>query len=67
VVLKIYDVVGREITTLINGNMPAGRYTKTWDASSFPSGVYFYRINMKQSDGNEGGNFISTKKLMLVK
>jgi hypothetical protein len=57
--LKIFDIRGREIATLINEDLPAGLYTKKWDANSFSSGVYFYRI--------KAGNFIATKKLVLVK
>jgi hypothetical protein len=55
----IYDILGREITTLINETRPAGRYEIKWNASRFSSGVYFYRI--------QAGNFVQTKKLMLLK
>ncbi|MDR3627381.1 MAG: T9SS type A sorting domain-containing protein, partial [Ignavibacteriaceae bacterium] len=57
--LKVFDIRGREIATLINEDLPAGLYTKEWNANSFSSGVYFYRI--------KAGNFIATKKLVLVK
>jgi hypothetical protein len=67
VIIKIFDVIGREVATLVNENLAAGRYTKTWIASSFPSGVYFYRINAKQSGDDKGAVFMSTKKLLLVK
>ncbi len=59
VVLKIYDVLGAEVTTLINQNMRPGRYTAEWNAGNFASGVYIYRM---EADG-----FSSSKKLMLVK
>lgn len=59
VTLKVIDVVGREVTTIVNEDLPPGVYSKTWDASSVPSGVYFYRIM--------AGNFTETKKLLLVK
>jgi len=57
--IMIYDILGREITTLINETRPAGRYEIKWNASRFSSGVYFYRI--------QAGNFVQTKKLLLVK
>ena len=57
--LKIYDILGVEITTLINEVKPAGIYKINFDASSLPSGVYFYKLN--------SGNFTETKKMMLLK
>jgi hypothetical protein len=57
--LKIYDLNGRMIKTLLNGDLNSGYYSIDFDASSLPSGVYYYRI--------ESGNFISTKKLILLK
>jgi len=59
VVLKIYDVLGSEIVTLVNEVKPTGTYEITWYAEQLPSGVYFYRI---QTD-----NFIETKKMVLIK
>ena len=43
--LKIYDVLGREIETLVNKRQPAGKYSVKFDASGLPSGVYIYRLN----------------------
>jgi phosphatidylserine/phosphatidylglycerophosphate/cardiolipin synthase-like enzyme/DNA/RNA endonuclease YhcR with UshA esterase domain len=57
--LSIFDVLGREVTTLVDEIKPAGTYTITWDASRYASGMYFYRL---QSD-----NFVATKKLVLIK
>jgi hypothetical protein len=59
VVLKVYDILGREITTLINQYQVVGNYTVNFDASKLASGVYFYRI--------ESGAFQSVKKMMLLK
>jgi hypothetical protein len=67
VVLKIYDIIGREITTLVHGDFSAGRYIRTWNASSFSSGVYFYRIDARETIGNRDGKYTSTRKLLLVK
>ena len=59
VTLKIYDVLGKEVKTLVNENKPAGVYEVTWDASSNSSGVYFYKIT--------AGNFTETKRMLLIK
>jgi hypothetical protein len=59
VTLKIFDVLGKEITTLINENLNAGSYSIDWNAYQYPSGVYFYRL---QTD-----NFTDTKRMLLVK
>lgn len=59
VTLKVYDVLGREVRTLVNGRQAAGDHSVTFDVSNLPSGVYFYRI--------VAGNFVDTKKLMVVK
>jgi hypothetical protein len=59
VTLKVFDLLGREVATLVNGMRPAGVYTIRWDASSLPSGVYFYRLQI--SDRSE------TRKLVLTK
>jgi hypothetical protein len=57
--LKIYDVLGNEITTLIDEYKPAGRYEIEFNASSLPSGVYFYQL--------KAGDYIDTKKMILLK
>lgn len=67
VLIKIFDVIGREVTTIVNENLAAGRYTKTWNASSFPSGVYFYKIDARQIGNGQGSMFTTTKKLLLIK
>jgi probable HAF family extracellular repeat protein len=57
--LKIFNVLGREVATLVNGIKVPGVYSATWDASREPSGVYFYRL--------QAGLFSETKKLLLLK
>lgn len=57
--LKVYDVLGREMATLVNERQNAGYYNVTFNAENLPSGVYFYRIN--------AGNFSAVKKLVVVK
>ncbi|MCP5063000.1 MAG: T9SS type A sorting domain-containing protein [Ignavibacteriae bacterium] len=59
VTLKVYNVIGQEVLSLVNANQNAGQYQVKFDASQLSSGIYIYRI---QSD-----NFISSKKMMLLK
>jgi hypothetical protein len=59
VTLKVFDVRGREIQTLINEQQNAGHYSVQFNASNLPSGVYFYKI--------EAGTNHDTKKLLLFK
>jgi len=58
-VLKIFDILGREVATLVNEELNSGSYNITLDASEFASGVYFYRL--------QAGEFIETKKLVLMR
>ncbi len=57
--LKIYDVLGNEVATLVNDEKPAGMYEVEFDASQLSSGVYFYRIITD--------SFIQTKKMILIR
>jgi hypothetical protein len=59
VTVRVYDLLGREVATLVNEQKPAGVYTARWDATHFASGVYFYRL--------QAGAFSDTKKLLLLK
>ena len=59
VTLKVFDVTGREVASLINDNLNVGTYEFDFNASKLNSGIYFYRIN---ADG-----FTATKKMMLIK
>ena len=59
VTLKIYDILGREVKTLVNQYENGGTYDVNFDASNFSSGVYFYQLR--------AGSFISTKKMILLK
>ena len=67
VTLKVLDVLGRDIATLIAKQFTAGRFSSTWDGSRFQSGVYFYRLQARLVDGGQAGSFIETKKLILLK
>jgi 1,4-alpha-glucan branching enzyme len=57
--LKVYDILGREVSMLVNGEKSAGEYTVSFDGSRLASGVYFYTI--------QSGSYISTKKMLLLK
>ncbi len=57
--LVVYDILGREVRTLVNETQPAGIYSVRFDASALASGVYFYRL--------EAGRFTETRRLLLLK
>jgi hypothetical protein len=58
-VLKVYDILGNEIATLVNEEKTAGNYSVNFDGSNLPSGVYIYRLT--------AGNYSAAKKLILLK
>jgi len=58
VIIKVFDVLGNEIETLVNEEKSVGTYELTWDAANLPSGVYFYQL--------KAGDYISTKKMVLL-
>lgn len=64
VTLKVFDVLGQEIITLVNGNLSAGSHKVNFDASSLNSGVYLYRID---ATGVDGKTFSAVKKMILNK
>jgi hypothetical protein len=57
--LKIYDILGRDITTLLNKSLPAGWHQVQWDASNVPSGVYFYQLT--------NSDYKAIRKMLLIK
>jgi hypothetical protein len=57
--IKVFDILGREVSVLLSKNMKAGSYDVQFDAGKLSSGVYFYRM--------EAGSFTETKKMMLIK
>lgn len=59
VTLRVYDILGREVKTLVNERQSAGSHSVVFNAGQLPSGVYFYRI--------QSGDFVQTKKMVLVK
>ncbi len=65
-VLKVYDVLGNEVATLVNEYKPAGNYEVQFDASGLSSGVYFYQIEI-HSDKLQTGNYTQTRKMILLR
>jgi predicted extracellular nuclease len=59
VTLKVYDVIGKEVTNILSEEKSAGNYKVNFDASRLSSGVYFYKM--------QAGNFVQTKKMILMK
>ncbi len=59
VTLRIFDAVGKEVTTLVSEELPAGNYTRQWNAAGLSSGIYFCRL--------QAGSFMETKKSVLLR
>jgi len=59
VTLKVYDILGREVETLINKTQNLGNYSFQFNAKNLPSGVYYYRLKF--------GGYIKTKKMLLIR
>jgi len=59
VTVEIYNILGEQVTSLVNGYQAAGKYKIVWNASRFSSGIYFYRI--------KSGDFNQIKKMVLIK
>lgn len=57
--LTVFDVIGREVATLVDEQLKAGTYEADWDASNYPSGVYFYRLSSE--------SYTETKRMVLIK
>jgi len=64
--LKIFDMLGKEITTLLSEKKNPGEYKLNFDGSAFPSGAYFYRIEI-QSNKKDVNDFVDVRKMLLIK
>jgi hypothetical protein len=62
--LKIFNILGQEVTTLLSKSLNAGNHKVNFDASSLNSGVYLYKI---EAQGVDGSNYSSIKKMILTK
>ncbi|MBX2990995.1 MAG: T9SS type A sorting domain-containing protein [Bacteroidetes bacterium] len=67
VTLKIYDLLGREVATLVNERMSPGTYSATWNAAAFASGVYLYRMQAVSASTGSARGFVETRKLLLLR
>jgi hypothetical protein len=59
IVIKVFDILGNEIETLVDEEKFIGTYELTWNAERLPSGIYFYKL--------QSGSFVETKKMVLMK
>jgi len=57
--LKVYDLLGREVATLVKEEKPAGEYEVEFNAANLPSGIYFYQL--------KAGDYVETRKMALLK
>jgi hypothetical protein len=64
---KVYDVLGKEIATLVHAEQRTGNYEVNWDAENYPSGVYFYTLQAGNPSAGSGQGFTDTKKLIVLK
>jgi hypothetical protein len=74
VTLKIFNILGEEVTTLVSDRLNAGSYSYEWDASNLASGLYLYRLStgsLTTKSGHyvaaEAGNFVETRKMVLMR
>ncbi len=64
--LIIYNTLGEEVSTLVNGHLSAGQHRTTWQADDLPSGVYFYRLSSSPLQMGTKGN-VQTRKMLLIR
>ena len=65
--LKIFDVLGNEVATLVDGYKPAGNYEIEFDATKLSSGVYYYQLKAGDPSSGSGQSFIQTRKMIILK
>ena len=66
VVLKVYDILGNEVSTLVDENKAVGSYSVKFDNANLSSGIYIYKLIASSSTGS-GQVYVSTKKMVLLK
>jgi len=64
--LKVFDILGKEVITLLDKNMASGKFDIDFDASEFTSGLYFYKLTVVPDDPSTG-EFTAIKKMLLIK
>src|SRR4030095_10294387 len=65
--ITVYDLLGREVTQLLNQQLQAGSYNVDWDGSNYSSGVYFYKLVVGENTSSGELNYSESKKMILVK
>jgi hypothetical protein len=65
--LKVFDILGREIATLVNSFCQAGSYQITFNASHLSSGIYFYQLRADAASPGSAQSFVQTRKMILMK
>ena len=65
--MKVYDVLGKEIVTLVNEEKPAGSYEVEFYGAGLPSGIYFYQLRSGNPSTGSGQSFVETKKMVLLR
>ena len=66
IVIKVFDILGNEVVTLVNEEKRAGTYEITWNTADLPSGVYFYQLRATPV-GGQAGDFVQSKKMILLR
>ncbi|MCW8824488.1 MAG: T9SS type A sorting domain-containing protein, partial [Ignavibacteriaceae bacterium] len=67
VTLKVYDVLGKEVATLVNEERQQGTYEIEFNGTGLPSGIYFYQLKGADPESSSGQGFVETKKMLLLK
>lgn len=67
VTIKIFDILGNEVSTLVNDNLPTGSHENYFNATGLPSGIYFYRLQAINSTTGSKPVFIKTRKMVLLR
>jgi hypothetical protein len=65
--LKIYDLLGKEVATLVAEKLPAGKHQRVWEAKGLASGVYVYRLEAGDHSTSSGRGLVQTRKLILLR
>ncbi|MBI3765409.1 MAG: T9SS type A sorting domain-containing protein, partial [Ignavibacteriales bacterium] len=65
--LKVFNLLGEEIVTVVSEQLYPGTYTRQWNADKVASGVYYYRLSTRQQESGQADIFSETKKLILLK
>jgi hypothetical protein len=65
--IKVFNTLGQEVRTLVDGPVSPGQHSVSFDASALPSGVYIYRMQARQTEGGQAGSFVESKKMVFLK